>query len=210
MSTNQDWQQTPPPPKSGMSGGTKLLLILGGIGGLLALVCCGGIGFVVFKYRNAMSTDPATVRATTSEIATIAIPDGFTPVMSMNLPWPPMKMATYQDSSQQGMIVLMEMDASMGGADPEQMRIQMQQQLRQQGQPQADVQVQQSETRQLTVRGQPTEFVFSKGTNTQTNTEFWQVTGTFQSQGGTALLIVMVPADQMTEEEIVEFIESIQ
>ena len=78
--------------KPGMSGTAKVLMVFGIGFVVLAVLCCGGVGF--FGYwgynlaKNAMSQDPETIRRVTDEIVTIAIPDAFEPQMSMDMKAP--------------------------------------------------------------------------------------------------------------------------
>lgn len=63
----------------------KVLIILGTIFLVFAVLCCGGISIIYYQLKNAVSTDPNVVKATTGEIAQIDIPDPLKPKMSMNM-----------------------------------------------------------------------------------------------------------------------------
>jgi hypothetical protein len=79
------------PPKRGMSTAVKVLLILGGIFGVLAALCCGGGFYVYNRIKNSVTSDPAKVAAIQQEIMDIDIPDGLKPQGGMDIGLGPLK-----------------------------------------------------------------------------------------------------------------------
>ncbi|MFN0055074.1 MAG: hypothetical protein ACKV0T_23115 [Planctomycetales bacterium] len=210
-------QMQPEPSKPGMSSTAKVLLILGGIGGLCLLVCCGVGGYFVYKGRelvaNATTTDPEAIRTRAQQIAPgIQVLSDLEPMQALDLVV--MKWVIYQRKPQQdGMLMLMEFDTSMfQQGDPEQQRKQMLDAMRQQqaqsGQMDANLQIQERTSRDLTVRGQTTKFEFNKGTAGGKTVR--QVIGSFPSPKGVAMLMLMLPDEGYEEEAVVRMIESIR
>lgn len=209
--------------KPGMSTGVKVLIgVLVG-GGLIMLLCCGGVfffGWSVAKQAE-LKTDPPEVQKIAEGIAKVELPADYAPQAGLNMEvlGVGIAIATYADG--ESGIVLMSAKFPQQAGAPEQRDLQINQQF-QQGQDMYIAQSQgkyftpeslkntESEARELTVKGQPTEFQFTKGTGTVSGTELRQVEGTFADGDRSVRIIVQVPEDKYNEEEIVKMIESIQ
>ena len=212
MSIHEDWKDENPQKKP-MSTGLKVALILLAAGGVLMLVCCGGMAFVVNKVKNNISEDPAVVRARTKDVTDIEIPDDFQPVMSMDLII--MKMFVYETKKQDGQTkkhdgMLMIAELHQNFAKDQNAEAQMKDAMNKQGKGQPDLDIIKSETREFEIKGKPASFKFSEAQDPKTKKEFRQVTGSFPGKAGTAMLVLQVPANEYDEEEIVEMIESIK
>lgn len=87
MSQGDNWLEGGNPHSQGMSGGTKVLLGFLVFGGICALVCCGGVGFVYYKFKEAvdMTVAPAEVEARAQEIVQFKAPARFQPAMAMKV-----------------------------------------------------------------------------------------------------------------------------
>src|SRR5262245_10846048 len=122
------------PQKRGMSTALKVLLILGGIFGVLAALCCGGAFYLFNRVKNAVTTNPAEVAAIQQKIMTIEIPDELSPKAGMDIGLGPLKIkfAMYvrgNDQQPNGMLMLMEMPGDASSADAqEKMQEQMEKQ----------------------------------------------------------------------------------
>lgn len=216
MSMQEDWPN-PEPKKRGMSGGMKLLLVLGGLGGFCMLLCCGGIAFLGYKARNMITTDPATIRERTQEIATIEVLPGFKPVQGMDVIF--MKLVVYQgEQGDNSALLLMEFNSSMmdQGKGQKELRDQMLDQMHQQqaqhgggAGPDTDIEVEESETRFYTIGGRKNEFLFTKG-KSHSGKAMRQVTGTFPTAKGVAMLMLTVPEENYDEAAVVKMLESIR
>ena len=209
MSMQEDFQD-PAKPKAGRSTGVKILLVLGVIGGVMGLICCGIGGFVYWKFKDAMSTDPVVVQAKTQEILKLQIPAGFKPMMSMSFMG--VKMVMYQgDPPNESMLMLMEMPAGMGNADPEQQRDAMLNQMRQQsggmGGGNANLQIDERETRNYTINGKKVPFIFAKGKG-QGGKAMRQVTASVPTASSAAILMLMVPEEKYDESAVDAMISS--
>jgi hypothetical protein len=220
---NEDFQEAQP--KKGMSSTSKVLIILGSIGGLCLLACCGGGAFLFYKAKDmvSFSQDPATVKKSTEEIVLIDVPAEFTPAQSMkfSMMGMSMKWAIYsKGGSQDAMLMLMEMNqpgmAGQGGGGKAQ-RDQMLQAMRQQqaqqggaGQFNTQINEQSVKTRKFKINGETVEFDFIEGTRPGGG-GVRQVVGVFPSKGGGfVMLMLIIPEEGYDEEAIVKMIKSIR
>jgi len=205
----------PPQEKKGMSTRAKVLIWLGvGFGGL-CLLCCGGLVWIGYHFANSVSQDPAEIATVTEEMAGIDVPDGLDPKMSMDMKVPIsgqriMAWVVYVDEESQSMLMLCGMGPDAGTQDPEQMQKQFKQSMQQQGmQQQQDMVTAQSETRELTVRGEPASFTFTTGV-TESGVPRIRVNGVFQGKTGLVILMVDADSEKYPEEQIVQMIEGIE
>lgn len=204
---------TPPPPKAGMGRAAKVLIALGVGLGLLCLLCCGG---VVFFFMRTVSTNPATVVAKTGEITQIDIPSGLKPKASfdMTVPFSGTRMGlwtVYADDATKSQLVLFALGDMANQGDPEEMRKGMEQSLEQQGMkgPQK-IDVTESYTKEVEIRGEKATFTISKGTASGSDSPRIQVVGVFKGETGPAILVFDADAEKYPEEDVIKMIESIK
>ncbi len=204
-------------------GGSKLLMGLGIGCGLMLLLCCGG-GVAVFMVgRSAfhVETVPAQVAAAAEDITDMDVPPGFEPktAVSVKIPFTSkkvMSMAIYEGPSKKGMILVAEFGEGMpGNADPENMRLQIEQSMRQQQQQQnqgAKKLQMEGDAKEVTVtvRGEECTFTIQRG-KAGNEQEFVQVEGTFTGkEGDPAFLLGQLPASDFSEEDAEAFVKSIK
>ncbi|MGQ0633920.1 MAG: hypothetical protein ACT4QC_04880 [Planctomycetaceae bacterium] len=213
MSTQDEWPQREPQ-KQGMSTAAKVLLTLGVIGGICALLCCGGMFLVGWQFqkfaKNAMVDDPAAVRQRTDQIVTLEVPPGFEPKQAFDFVL--MRGVVYtKGAGDDALLVLMEFGNQMIGNQQqqrEQMRETLRQQQAQRGGGFPDLQDRETESREYTVKGEKASFEFVKGT-TREGKAMREVSGSFLTQNGVAMLMLRVPAEEYDEAAVVKMIESI-
>lgn len=209
MSIQEDWRD-PQAVKPGMSKTTKVLLILAGVGCVFGLLCCGGVGFFAWKFRNSFSDDPVVARKVQSDIVSIDIPAEFQPIGSVDFVF--MKGVAYKGKNEKSIIMLGEFKAPGDPKDQmEQMQLQFRQGLRK-GNDKAEqnFEVESRESHTFTIRGTEVSFEFEKGKMKPGDEESLRVSGTFPSNGGAGALFLMVPAEDYDEDDIKEMIESIK
>jgi hypothetical protein len=222
MSIHEDWKD-PEAPKPGMSTAVKVLLIVGAIGGLFLLLCCGGIGIVAWKSQDVLkdvvkkltpTTDAAEIRERLGRITQIDIPTDFEPALGMDLGI--MRWVAYEKTPRDGsLFMLFELDramlqsATLAEQRREIERMFDQQRGGQNNQFDMQINVTERETRTLTVRGEPVEFDFNKGTSSD-GKAMRQVVGAFKTPGGVALLDLIVPEESYNEAAVVTMVESIR
>lgn len=81
---SDDWHDQVQPPPSGMSGGMKTCLIVVCVIGLLCLVCCGILGYLIYSVVHSFATpivshDAAQINAARDEIGKMTLPTGLKP-----------------------------------------------------------------------------------------------------------------------------------
>jgi len=219
---NQNWaQQPPPPPHQGMSSGTRVLLIVLLIFGGLGLLCCGGVvgTFVYFgrQIAQATSEDPHVIRDMTQQITQISIPELLKPMMSFNMKIPfvgPMKMVVYGDKGSQSILTLGSFGMEASEEQRQQMEMQMEQALRQQGMRRTDKRPgnweSQGYQKKTQIRGQEVTFQFTKLKDPQSNETRIDVTGAIPSDQGSVMLSLSANTKVVSEQQAVKMLESIK
>lgn len=215
MSIHEDWHD-PEAPKRGMSTTAKVLIIVGCVGGVCALLCCGGGLFVYFRLKdalkNAVVLDPRLIEEQTAGIAKIEIPPGFEPKQAVNAVV--MRWVVYGKNPDEGSrLLLMGVDrAIVDSANPEGQKTQLLQMMQQEGTTSGSEPgfvVQESEQREIAVRGEMVKFEFAKGTVAANGKEMRQVSGSFKTPGGMGLILFRVPVESYDEAAVVKMLESI-
>jgi hypothetical protein len=208
----------PEPRRPGMSGTSKVLLGLGVGCGALLLICCGvaGIGgyYAYNLAKNAMSTDPDTIREVTNEIVTITIPESFEPQSSMDLNLPfnqgQMQAVVYNDNAVQGVLMLFQFGNAAMVNDPN-LRQQFDNSLSANKKFQHEhLQIEESEKFETTINHEPATFTIAQGTIADAEGKFWRVTGDFRGKGGFAQLMLNAKSPDVTKEQIMEILQSMK
>jgi hypothetical protein len=204
------------PPKAGMSTGTKILIALGVLLLVLILSCCGGFIAMVYYFQARMvSQDPAKIAEVTEGMARIDVPDALAPQLSMDMKVPftdqrMMVMAVYADEATHSTLTLVGVEGELGEQQEDQMQRSIDQQLRQQGMYQEDVQVEESYEKEVEIRGQTATFKITKGVGAESQDPRIQATGAFQGKNGPVMLILNADAEKVSEQQVVEMIDSIE
>jgi hypothetical protein len=223
MSTDQPYMSPegmPPPEKPGMSTGTKVLIILGIIFLVLVLLCCGFGGAFVWwgtaYMKDAISDDPQVVREVTGEIVEIDIPDKIKPLfsMDMNVPFSDqrvMVMVVYGDQGDGTAVMLASFGEAFADQGQAQMRQQMEQSLREQGfSPDSGAGAGEATEKEIVIRGEPVKFMFATAKDPDSGEDRIHVTGMFEGNTGPVMIMVFADPEKLSEEEIVEMLESIK
>ena len=211
-----------PNPKKAIGTGVKVIVGLLIAGGLLMLLCCGGL---YWEFTGTMERDetPAGVRARTDEILTLDVPADFEPQLSLRgeiplLRWIAdvrMQMSVY-DTPGGGQFLLTKLEVPPGGgADADQMQAQLQQGLDQNAQAGVRVDVTESSSRELlTADGRPVTWTFGEGTGRDGEGKdlgpFHEITGRITDGTNVYVLKIAVAEAEYDEAEIVAMLESIR
>jgi hypothetical protein len=205
-----------PPRKKGPSCGCIVLIVLAILGGLFALVCCGGLAGVGFFFGSAMSEDPEVIAEVSDRLARMDVPEGLQPQVSfdMNVPFsdePMMTWVVYADQSTQSALIVGSFGGPMAGQNQEDVWEEIQSSMEQQGAVQHEQDVRDWETvqKEITVRGEPVPYQFATGKDDSGNPRI-QVTGVFQGRQGPTMVSFSGDAEKYDEETIVKMIESIE
>ena len=200
-----------PPPASRSRG---ILLGLGIGCGLLLLLCCGGFAGVTWwgkaKFKESTSEDPVVVRKVGAEIAEVPLPPDFEPRYSMNMtvPFTEVKIkGVVYNTKKDGFFVMGEFDAKMADAERENFLQEMRRNVRMQGNANDKLEVLETKTVELKMRGKPASFKFGKAQNLETKEKFWQLMGTFNGREGPAMIMMIVPLEQFSESQLKQMFE---
>lgn len=208
--TDSPYESKPDPEGPQKSGsGLKIVLWILGIGGGLLVLGCGGciIGTIIFA-RNAASTDPAEIREMAQSVTEIEPPDGYEPIMAMDMYV--FKMCVFGQEGNQDGRMLMLMSFKEGMANDAEMERQMNQSMQQQGH---NLQVIESERRPYTIRGKEVQVQIAK-VKTEDGKELRQVIATFTGKnGGPAVLMMLMPEEEWNnggEQEFEKMLDSMK
>lgn len=159
---SDDWGDQPPPP-SGMSGGMKACLIIGGLLGLCCILCCGVFGYMGYKMVPRLTNNAADINAYRDQIAKIDLPPGFEPKSGGKTDNFMFSMIfVFYENPGHARLMMGQFGSKMGGG-PE-----MQGGMRQQFEVQRssefhDMANEKTETRNLKIKGHEYPFVFATG-----------------------------------------------
>ena len=161
-----------------------ILVIVAAIVVLCAAVVVGGGIFASRIAGNAISMDATKISQVADGISPHVVPNGFTPVMSMDMMG--VKMAMFGNDDQNGLITMMAMPAGASDADVERA---MTQALDSQSGKQK-VNWSKSETQPVTINGKEVQMKFSQGADSKGNA-MRSITGAFTGENGTVGLFIM-------------------
>ncbi len=212
-----------PPPRSGMSNSSKIFLCLGIGCGLLCLLICGGffsVGYWAYSFmKNSTTTDPAVIRRLTADIVDIDIPQDLEPTVAIDIknPFsdnvPVITSVVYSNKETNSHLLLQEF---RGGTSDEKLaesiREQVRQALARNGHDRSEMNIEkiESETRELTIHGEPATFNVGKGTNRMTKDEVWRIDGNFAGKQGPARFTFTGSTATYSEEAIEKMLESMK
>jgi hypothetical protein len=222
MSDVQHYQPaavTPPPPP-GMSTGVKILLGCGIGCGVMLLLCCGGIvGMSWFSYsllNRSISRDPAEIQAISAQVAEIDIPPGLTPLASFDVKIPIvdqtfLKAAVYSDEPQEQILAIGEFAESFTAVDEKTLREQIDRALtnNEHRESKEDFIVDETHTRELTIREHPAQFRIEEGHTKKTERKLIRAMGEFQGHQGVGLLFLQLDGEEYHLDQVEKILDSI-
>lgn len=185
--------------------------------GAAVLFCLCAVGLAIFlfarlgqQFRENMKTDPRGASEAAHAIADYELPEGYQEQVAMDFFAYTMVMmgpesTTYPDSTAGPMIMLAQFKMAM---NQQQMQEQMRRSFEQQaGRP--GVQMEVVEVKKMTIRGEEVDVTILEGTDDK-GFILRELITTFPGKDGTALLMIIGPAQFWDEDEIDQFVESIQ
>jgi hypothetical protein len=200
-----------------MSGTTKLLLGLGIGCGVVLLVCCGGVGAIMFfGFRSVkLSESRPDIVALTKTMTDIAIPEGLEPVRSFSMEMPVLghfipAFVVYEDKPSASTLVLVQSEG-FRSQPPADIRQMMEQMLRQQGVdlPSRELTDEKLGTHEATIRGVRVTFTIVEGTDVKTKAARIRATGIFPGKTTTTALLLDTDAAKLGKPAVVKMIDSI-
>jgi|GEM_PF-3266150 len=189
--------------KTGTSSLMKIAIVIGCLFGVLCLACCGGFYYVGRNLANSVTKDPLKVQSIADSIFEFTIPEGMKPAQGMDLTvaGKGARTAIYSATDGRGLF-LMEITAPF---DPSQVRSgQFDQQA---GKPK--VRIEKKTIHKVSIHQQTCDFEVGNGQD-DNGREITMAGGVFPSKTGQmAFLILTGPADQLTEEAALSFVNSL-
>ena len=206
--------------KRGMSSGAKLVLILLILFLLCVLVCCGGMALIFWRasayMKDAITDDPVVIKQRQAEMLEIDVPESFAPEISIDMKVPMtdqrlMTFVVYSGQSPGDSLVLVGVGDMLSDMPQEDMEQQIEDSLRQQGigQPQPGTEWT-TKTKEFTIGGEPTTFVYRTETNEDGEPTQHHVTGTIPGKRGPVAVIITAREETLSEEDIDKIVESIK
>ncbi len=204
------------------SGGFNWLLGCGLGCGVMALICCGGVGILgyqmVQQFNNSLTDVPEEIVAISDRIATFDRPDTFKPVVGAEFDFNLIGKvivangAVYVSEGDEGLFVLAEFGEAFAGNSVEYLQQQMSRVIEETGQDPESTLVFDGEEQEVpfTIRGEETTFQFTRGRDTQDDQEYIQVLGGFPGTEGPVVVWGILPLEEYSEQDISELIESIE
>jgi hypothetical protein len=201
-----------------MSRNTKI--ILGIVGGLILLCICAVVGgLVALRYggeaiaRNLTTDDPAAAAAAAGEMVDYTLPAGYQEQASVNILVGQMVMihdgTNLEDTSGRPVILFLQLSIPSGTVDPDQMRAQMQQSMRQSMQ-RNDFELQLVDQQDTTIRGQDVTLFIYEGENGDGLRIRQVMSDMFEGKSGSLFLLMTGAVDAWDQAEIDAFISSIR
>lgn len=216
MSQPQHAGYPPQPPARGSSGcwwacGCGCLLML--------LLCCGGIvGGGLYLYmavKDAYVADPNAAVEASNSIAEFDVED-LEPQGAIRVDLPVLGRAVsgaiYQSEDKRSTLVLIQIELKIEGVNPEDMLNGMRDALQKdEGAREDAVVVEAPKSVKAKMRGTDETAIitrFRPKTSPAGTGEYWEAKATFQGKKGPALVVLIVPADEWTEDDIRQWLES--
>lgn len=184
--------------------------------GAAALFCLCAVGVAVLlivrmgqQLREGMKTDPQGASEAAHAIADYELPDGYQERFSMDFLGYSMVMIGPRslDSSAPVEAPLIVLSQFRLASNPQQMEEQMRRSLEQQS-GRRGLSMRVVEVRQMTIRGEEVDVTTLEGTD-QNGLVMRQLIATFPGKKGTAMLMIMGPAEHWDKDVIDRFVESI-
>jgi len=190
-----------------------LLLGLAGIGAAMLLCCCG-VGISLYSLAPTIDEDPQVAEETLNDLIDIELPEDYSPEMSasMNLMGLGNVRGTVVEVGEnQGALIVVGMQGRL--AQDERFMNQVRESLRERV-GNADYEVTESETREVTIDGQEVEFTFSKGRTQPADgkdpIDIRAVSGLLPGKGGEQVVFLLfMEESKWNEEEALRMLESI-
>ncbi|MCG6157903.1 hypothetical protein [Rubinisphaera margarita] len=190
-----------------------LLLGLAGIGAAMLLCCCG-VGISLYSLAPTIDEDPQIAGETLNDLIDIELPEDYSPQMSASMNLMGMgnvRGAVVEVGENEGALIIVGMQGRL--AQDERFMNQVRESLRERV-GNADYEVTESETRQVTIDGQEVEFTFSKGRTKASEGEeavdIRAVSGLLPGNGGEQVVFLLFMEESKWDEaEALQMLESI-
>lgn len=220
MSNRDEWPDNPNDPtpqraqqweeKSSGSGCLKYALIVGGLGFVVMLVCCGGLVWFGWGFIPKMATSPADVAAVGQQVMQIDIPEEYVGKAGATIDNPliAMRFAAFLHKEGKGALLIGTMQVKVGNLKDKEADFKTR--FEQQSKDKKKLTIKKTEEREFTIRGKQVTFKFSEAEEEGTDKKFRLVTGDLEAPGSLTILQLTLEEEAYDEEAVVKMIESIK
>ena len=210
MADHDSWTdaQSGAPVKKRMSGCMLASLIVGGIGLVVGLVCCGGGVWLAMSFKPTISNSPQDVAAVAKQILDFKMIDGFNPAQSVTMDnWIfTMRIAEFKHMEGKGEMMIGKFFVKIG--DPNQAKMQSQQfRGPMESKMQETVDIKKTEHRDITINGKTVMVSISEGTDRNDGKSVHIVSGDFDQAGGKAFFLIRLDDEIWDEAAVLKMFE---
>ncbi len=210
MANQGTWPDDPnvqqPSVKQKSSGGCwSVVLIVGGLGLIVMLLCCGAGGWVAWSLFPKMTNNAAEVAEIGKQVLDIQIPDDFQADTALTIDnfFMKMRMVNFRQNQDKGTLLLGDFQLKLGNPNVKQHREQNSMDDRK-------LQMGDTKVREFQVRGKQVPFRFSDAVDQDSKMKFRVVEGDLQAPNGGVFIKLIIEADKYDEDAAVKMIESIR
>jgi len=212
MSDRDAWndaQHDAPTPmkKKGMSGCMLAALIVGGVGGVGLLVCCGGLAWFGSMFVPKIVNSPAEVTEVGHQILNTEMLDGFVPdkAVTMDNMIFTLRFAEYRHKEGKGEMMIGNMKLKMG--DPNQAKMQSTQFKQPFEEKMKSLDVKKTETHEVTINGQKVNVAVGEATDKSSGKGVHTVNLEFDQGGVTTFLLMQLDDDLWDQDAFFKWLE---
>lgn len=183
----------PPVPKKKMSGCLLASLIVGGIGLMGLLVCCGGVTWIYFNFAPTISSESAVVKAVGHEVLDTELLPDFEPAISivMDNMFFAMRVAEFKHKDGKGEMMIGNMKIKMGDAG--QMNAQAGQARENfEKKTHQTIDIKNTEIEQVKINGKDVPVTIGEGTQRETGKAYHTLTADFDMPAGKTFVILQL------------------
>ena len=212
MSNQDSWTDpntpTPPAAKKGMSGCMLASLIVGGIGLVGMIACCGVAAWFGPSFLPQNAQGPVEIAAVGRQILNMEIPAEFTPSEGMTIdnPFFVMRIAEFRQKEGKGDILMVSMKVKFG--DPNQADLQSRQ-MRDpfENKIRGTLDIQKTEMREVMIAGQKVSVSVGEGTDRSTNKPGHLVGAAIDQPAGKTFVLMRMDDEIWDEEAVLKMLE---
>ena len=213
MSGNTSWNDTPEqapsrPAKKPMSGCLLASLIIGGLGGVCLLACCGVGAYFAANFAPKITAVPAEVTAVGKSVLDLNISEDFTPVNSVTMDnfVFTMRIAEFAHKEGKGKLVLGAMKIKMG--DPNQANAQTGQFRTQHETNMSDnLDVKKTESHEITIDGQKVSVMIGEANDRTSGKGVHTATADIKSPTGQIFFLLRLDDDVWDQDAVLKMFE---
>ncbi len=191
-------------------GCLKFVLILGTLGFLTIIVCCGGFAWLVWGFLPRAATTPSEVAEVGQKIMKFELPPDFIgeSAATVDNPLLATRFATFRHKDGKGTLRLGALWVKL--ADFTKQRVDFRVDAEKHFDDEHKLDVKRTIDRDFTIRGKKVAFKFSEAEELGTGKKFRVVTGEFESPASLTILELILEDDAYDEAAVIKIIESIQ